>query len=198
MPASEPSVHAGPGEWCRCSALAQSTLTWLCVPFGPQYSEGYGQPVTVDIGPNHATDFKINPITDLVVVQGELTSRPHIAINVKSETVTAAGEYVVSGLVDLVSTQDRVQRLLCLAYAEAPSNAVVRTLEVTGYTPDILGLAENPDSITITDLANKIHMYEAGNGRKESRGDGSTIGGVATAVVIDAAGNATPPKPITF
>ncbi|MGW8535780.1 hypothetical protein ACWGK5_16785 [Rhodococcus qingshengii] len=196
--ASKPSIHEELGEWCRCSALSQKALTWLCVPFGPMYAEGYGQPVTADIGPNHTTDIVIKPITDLVVIQGELTSHPTIAVNVESETVTAATAYAHSKLADLANTRTRIQDLLRIAYAEAPSNAVVRTLTDTLYTPDMLGFDENLDSITITDLANKIQAHDADKGLEKPSNGGPTIGGVATYVSIDVAGNATPPTPISI
>lgn len=211
-PDSVPSVHTGPGQWCHCKALAEDPIALLCVPFGPQYPGGYEEPSRTVIGPNHQDDVVIEPVQKNVLVEEELIPKNRLfdpRARIISETVTR-GHALGACLTDLDDTVEKARSLLRIAYDEAQHNAVLRKLKDSQsfqpkYDPEALGMDhvqklaadDEPESVTIQELANAIRRFEKSRGVNVNQEVGvPSIGGRPTYVRIDENGNASGPDEI--
>jgi len=196
-PASTPSVYAGSGDWCRCSAFTAKPLALLYVPFGPVFSNGYGLPVTTVIGPDHRLPTTRTPLAESFSVHGELTSQHAYDLTVVSDTVALAKMYSAAEKVPLTQTQDRARTLIRSAFSEASASALLRTDTYSKFDSKTLGLSCG-QSISLNDLAELISKTEAIRNSSDPLEYRPTIGGIATWSTVDRLGNATEASPMNL
>jgi hypothetical protein len=180
----EPSTTPPELSWCRCKAIQEADLIWLCVPFGPDAIE----PVTATISGVPSADDHCDIVERNFLLHGELASKhPDFDKPVVSVTANRTDEEENKPIVDIRATAIRLRSLLCGAYTEAADNAALRVLRCEPLSTADLGIGSNAAEVTVPEVAIAIRKYKHDNGVVDLGQEvgAASIGGVSMMVIIE-------------